>query len=405
MLTNFRKDGTILLRIIKLIQSLTHHGYLNPNEGSFYLKKVLFVVGTPWASGYYRMSQAANQLTSMGYPVETVMYTNIDPLELKAGERTLPTGHLSSTDFRVIDLLEFDTIIFQIVLEVAMLYVIDALNAKGKRTILEIDDDYFSLPRDNPSWISFHPKIKMEKRDGMWWGVKYKGKVNTKLDVLRQACRAAHELQVSTPELAEVYGRLNSNVTVIENCVENQLYDEVPKRVNSKPVVGWFGTQTHKSDLEIVVGCFPPSDQFKLLIAGYQEAREAIFGSYPDVEVIPRPFEPTDIPSIVAKCDIGIVPLVQCRFNDGKSDLKGVEFGAGKVPVIASDGAPYRRWIRDGVNGYLCKKNKTKYWIRYIRRLVEDGELRTKMSGEAKKDALKRDVAMNINKRIKLYFA
>jgi glycosyltransferase involved in cell wall biosynthesis len=212
-------------------------------------------------------------------------------------------------------------------------------------------------------------------------------------------------LQVSTPELKEAYAKYNDNIIVLENSIDNKLYDDVIQIEKSdKITIGWFGTKTHIDDLRIVSGTIP--ENAKLLIAGFPEIFDAtppLFNDHMDVEIVP-PYKLEELPTIVKRCDIGIVPLVECIFNDGKSDLKGVEFGAGSVPIVASDVAPYRRWIRHGENGYLVSKNKTKFWIRYLNELVNNKELRESMGSEAKKDAIKRDIRNYIKNWIEVYF-
>lgn len=364
-------------------------------------RRVVFVVGTPWASGYYRMTQAQELMSDLGFTADSVMYTSLDAMSLTTIRTALnKEGKLVGV---LTDLKQYDTIVFQIVWHHLLLNAMRLLKGLGKRIVMELDDDYFALPVDNPSWWSFHPKAELVVRDSEKKIKLHKEKVNFALDNLTEACRTADMLQVSTPELAEVYSKVNSNVVVLENCIDNELYDDVSKVKGRTPVIGWFGTRTHKEDLGIVRGCFPEDIPFRLLIAGYPEAKERVFKNASYVTRI-RPYPLKDLPKIVSYCDFGIVPLRACRFNDGKSDLKGVEFGAGGIPVIASDVAPYCRWIRHGVNGFLCKKNKVKYWIRNIRLLLENEELRKSMGREAKKDAIERDIRNNINKWIKVYF-
>jgi len=360
-------------------------------------KKVLFVMGTEWASGYYRMSQAADLLAKSGFKTETTMFHSIDPISLTALKQ-IPLGKDA-----IIKLLDFDVIIFQLIWDSPLLYAISIVKSRGIKTVMEIDDDYFSLPADNPSWISFHPKIITKKfPDGFIRGIKYNFKVNSKIDILKQAMDLVDIIQVSTPELAKVYGNYGETI-VLQNCIDNELYDSVPKRKNKKPVIGWFGTRTHKADLELTLGWYPPQEDFTLLLAGWLEVKDLVFKDFNNVELIP-PYRIYELPSIVKKCDFGIVPLVNCRFNDGKSELKGIEFGAASLPVIASDVAPYRRWIRHGENGLLVKKNKTKFWIRYMKELLYDKELRESMGKEAKRDAVKRDVRNHLEKWINAYF-
>jgi len=343
------------------------------------------------------MSQAANLLAKSGFRVETTMFHSIDPLSLTA----LKPNFFCKD--KIIKLRDFDVIIFQLVWHAPLLYVVSILKSYGIKIAMEVDDDYFSLPRDNPSWISFHPKIMTRRfSDNRIRGIKYNFKVNNKIDILKRTMDMVDIIQVSTPELAKVYGNYGETV-VLQNCIDNELYDQLPKRKNEKPVIGWFGTRTHKADLELTLGCYPPQEDFTLLLAGWLEVRDLIFKDFNNIELIP-PYRIYELPPIVKKCDFGIVPLVDCRFNDGKSELKGIEFGAASMPVIASDVAPYRRWIRHGENGFLVKKNKPKFWIRYIKELLYDKELRIKMGKEAKKDAIKRDIRNNIDKWINKYF-
>lgn len=360
-------------------------------------KKVLFVLGTSWASGYYRMSQAANLLRKRGFTLAIVMFDSVDPLNLTAIEPQLNGKN------KTVDLKKFDTVVFQLIWHDALNHVIEILKTIGVKTVMEVDDDYFALPFDNPSWISFHPKIAVRKHaDGNVWGTRYKFKVNTKMDTFKQAMKMVDLIQVSTPELAETYKQFG-NIVILENCVENELYDAVLKRKNKKPVIGWFGTRTHKADLEITRGCYPSQDKFNLLLAGWPEVADMVFKNFINLEVI-QPYRIEELPSIIKKCDFGIAPLVDCRFNSGKSDLKAVEFGAAGLPVIASDVAPYRRWVKHGINGFLVKKNKTKFWIRYMQQLIDDPELRLRMGAEAKKDAIKRDINNNLDKWVKAHF-
>ncbi len=360
-------------------------------------KKVLFVLGTSWASSYYRMGQAANLLRKSGFTLAVVMFDGVDPLNLTVEEPQL-TGKA-----KIIDLKKFDTVIFQLVWHDALIHVIEMLKSRGIKTVMEVDDDYFALPFDNPSWISFHPKIVLQKNSkGELWGTRYKFEVNTKIATFKTALHSVDLIQVSTPELAKVY-RPYGDIVILENCVENELYDKVPKRKNKKPVIGWFGTRTHKADLEITRGCYPSQDKFKMLLAGWPEVADMLFKNFTNLEVI-QPYRIEELPSIVKKCDFGIAPLVDNRFNAGKSDLKGIEFGAAGLPVIASDVPPYRRWIDHNRNGFLVKKNKTKFWIRYMDQLLNDEKLRLKMGKEAKKDALKRDIKANIDKWVKAHF-
>lgn len=75
--------------------------------------------------------------------------------------------------------------------------------------------------------------------------------------------------------------------------------------------------------------------------------------------------------------DIALAPLVNSKFNQMKSQLKLLESGFHKKPLICSEVAPYKI---DGVNGKNCllinENDKMLGWYRAIKKLVLEPNLR-----------------------------
>ena len=359
-------------------------------------KKVLFIRGTKAASGYYRMALPCITLKKLGYTTDIINYDTIDPVKMwgykKVKGKAIPY-----------DLLKSDIVIFQLIWFEALNIVVRKLKEAKIFTAMETDDNYFHLPRNNPVFWSFHPKAHMEKdANGKRIIRVYQEKINPALDNMIKAMRTVDMLQVSTPELAEIYKPLNDNIVVLENCIDNSLYDAISKVVNPKPVVMWAGSQTHIDDLIIINGCIP--ENCKLIIGGFPEVEKVeLFEDHKNIEFLPK-CKLKDYPKMVAKGDICAIPLVDNKFNSCKSDIKGLEFGAMGIPSVTSDVPPYRRWIKHGENGFLVKKNKTKFWIRYLQMLVDDVELRIKLGKQAKESAKERDITKNIYKWEEVYF-
>ena len=59
-----------------------------------------------------------------------------------------------------------------------------------------------------------------------------------------------------------------------------------------------------------------------------------------------------------------------------KSDLKFIEYALVGMPTMVSDVEPYARTVRHGETGFMAKNEKD--WMTYIRRLVDDPELRAR---------------------------
>ena len=360
-------------------------------------KKVLFVTGSKAASGYYRSELPCKILQEKGYTTDHIMYNTIDPINL-IGMKVDDKGKEYAYD-----LTKSDVVIFQLVAYEALVLVIQELKKRGIFTIMDSDDAYTCLPRNNPAFLTFHSKTLLKKNaDGKLQFNVFKEKCNYALDHMFKAMKTVDMLQVSTPELAKTYSMFNKNIVVLENCIDNELYN-FKKPVNDKPVVIWSGTKTHIDDLYQLSGCVPTN--CKLIIGGFTEAqKEGLFKDHPDVTFL-KGVKLEDYPKeIVALGDIVAIPLVDNKFNACKSDLKGLEHAALGIPCVASDVAPYRRWVEHEINGFLVKKNRTKFWIRYLTELVNNKELREQMGAEAKKKAMERDIRKNIWRWEEVYF-
>jgi len=322
-------------------------------------KKILFLSTTDDGSTYYRMRLPHNKLKELGYDVTHTLEFNGDIMAVRVGDRA-------------VSLYEYDIVFMQTVAQAKVLPMLSRLKKNHITLILNIDDDYFN---NNGTGSFYIPKADK--------------------DTIRQAMEYADNICVSTPELALAYGQ--QRCSVIENYIDTSLYNS-KKLVHDKFTIGWFGTVNHLYDLEIIGGAVP--DDVRLVIAGFPEATTRYFSNVKDTKAIGL-FPISDLPIIISEIDLGLVPLVDNKFNQGKSDLKGVEFGAGHVPVIASNVAPYKRWVENGTNGYIA--NNGKDFIKYINKIRNDSNLINNLSINARNKALLRDINIGINKYIENY--
>jgi glycosyltransferase involved in cell wall biosynthesis len=92
--------------------------------------------------------------------------------------------------------------------------------------------------------------------------------------------------------------------------------------------------------------------------------------------------------------DIGLVPVVQRPFNEGKSNIKWQEYSMLEIPTIASRVGEYKE-IEHGVTGYLA--NSEAEWYHNLTKLADDAQLRKTIGKQAKQYTLEHH---NISKRI-----
>jgi len=99
------------------------------------------------------------------------------------------------------------------------------------------------------------------------------------------------------------------------------------------------------------------------------------------VFIPPVPFE--KYPPRLSHFDIGLAPLLKSRFNNAKSELRCLEYGAYGVPCVASRLASYRAWINEGVDGFTAASEAE--WYEALTALVRDPELRRRVGEESRR--------------------
>jgi glycosyltransferase involved in cell wall biosynthesis len=232
----------------------------------------------------------------------------------------------------------------------------------GRRLVYETDDDFWSIDDENYRALAEHtPSL---------------------LDGAREAVRMSHLATVSTQPLADVVSKVGTRTVVLENHIDGRLLDvERPRR--DKVVIGWAGGDSHIKDMRSFAGQFRRfmsrrddvelhnigTDYRGLLkVEGRHTGWQGIWDYYRSIDF-----------------DIGLAPLAHLTFNNSKSHIKALEYAALGIPVIASDELPYRDFVRHGETGFLVKRDHE--WTQYLRALVEDVDLRERMSRRAKEAA------------------
>lgn len=263
------------------------------------------------------------------------------------GERGIPRVVAGGT------VPDCDVVVIQRPLRSERLALIDLCQRNGVAVVVDIDDDFSALDPRNVSWKSCHPGHSPSVN---WhW--------------LKRACAAADLVTVSTPALAERYGR-HGRVAVLRNCIPAS-YMTATKRDHDGLYVGWSGSvDTHPGDLEQTRGAVGEMQR------KHPEVEVAIVGTGKGVSsalALERPLvasgwvEIEDYPRAVAQLDVGIVPLVDSAFNRAKSWLKGLEMAALGVPFVASPLPEYARLAKLGA-GALASSRKD--WVRELDLLI-----------------------------------
>lgn len=309
----------------------------------------------PYGCAYIRL------LLPLNHPV------NADALSVSAGET-----------YAGADVIMVDRKWFPDVTTTAAQKLIERARADGASIVYSIDDNLLDLQPEGFNRPPFTTEDLM---------------------VLRRFAREADGIIVTTELLKERLSRLNENIFVIPNALDEQLWrgeptSEKPAREgNTRKVIGYMGTHTHDADLMMILQAVRATLRKH---AGQVELQ--LIGAVADPAVIKAfeglPVRVLDVGGNVeypafarwmtgnVKWDLAIAPLEENVFTRCKSDIKFLDYSAVGIPGIYSRGAVYGETIRHLENGYLAD-NDTESWIEAFEVMLTDDALRRRMADKA----------------------
>ncbi|CAM3963942.1 Glycosyltransferase like family 2 [Ectopseudomonas alcaliphila] len=299
----------------------------------------------PWGCGHYRVIQPFSALKAQGL---------IDG--------TLSMGLLHVTDLERYDP---DVVVLQRQIGDERLDAMRRIKRFSRAfKVYELDDYLPNLP------------LKSVHRDQMPRDI---------LKSLRRGLDFVDRFVVSTQSLAEAFAGLHHDIRVIENRLPAKWWRglENQRRRGRKPRVGWAGGISHTGDLDLI------ADVVKELT---HEVEWVFFGMCPDkirpyVHEIHVGVEIEKYPATLASLnlDLALAPVEQNLFNECKSNLRLLEYGACGFPVICSDLVCYR-----GDLPVTRVKNRFRDWVDAIRMHISDLDAAAQ-AGDRLRDAVYRD--------------
>jgi glycosyltransferase involved in cell wall biosynthesis/GT2 family glycosyltransferase len=212
--------------------------------------------------------------------------------------------------------------------------------------VLGMDDLLTDLPAGNPYAATIYPDIAAR---------------------IARAVSRCHRLVVSTPALADAYGR-GIETHVIPNAIDGEVWKGVESRPRGgvRARIGWAGARQHQDDLALLE---------KVVAVTHREVDWVFLGMCPPSlrryaaefhDMVPI----ADYPAALASLglDAAVAPLADTAFNRAKSDLKILEYGILRIPVIASSLGEYRHTP-------VVFADDPDAWIDAVRTLARDRDL------------------------------
>nr|WP_288466437.1 glycosyltransferase [uncultured Pseudomonas sp.] len=205
------------------------------------------------------------------------------------------------------------------------------------------------------------------------------------LKSMRRGLGYVDRFVVSTQALADACSGLHDDIRVIENCLPPAWWKGLAAGRNrsQKPRVGWAGGIGHTGDLEMIADVvLALADEVDWVFMGMcpdklrpavKEVHEGV-----DISVYPRALAALNL-------DLAVAPLEENLFNECKSNLRLLEYGACGFAVVCSDVRSYQ-----GNLPVTRVKNRYRDWMDAIRMHVADLDA-TARAGEALHQQVMRD--------------
>jgi len=178
---------------------------------------------------------------------------------------------------------------------------------------------------------------------------------------LRKFLSFFDRLTVSTVPLAEAYRSLIDDIVVVPNRIDSTLWGGLnsKRRTSKKARVGWVGAQQHHGDLEIIIDVVKQTaHEIDWIFMGMclEELKPYIKEEHSFVCFADYPEKMASL-----NLDLAVAPLEMHAFNEAKSNLRLLEYGALAWPVICTDIYPYQN------APVKCVSNTTADWLGAIR--------------------------------------
>jgi len=221
---------------------------------------------------------------------------------------------------------------------------------------------------DDAIWLTDRlQEPKIEK----WW--RHRNKVAS-------ISKWASKVSCGNKYLGEYARRHNSNTIIVPTTVDTEnyhnpgLYESTKEPSQKLLTIGWTGSRStlkYLDEIMPVIRNLSESHMFRfLVIADHDPAYDLKHFCF-------LPWQKqTEIKDLL-EFDIGIMPLPDDPWTQGKCGFKALQYMALCIPTVVSAVGVNKDIIDHGLNGFLCQSEEE--WIATLGKLISEAGLRTRI--------------------------
>ena len=192
---------------------------------------------------------------------------------------------------------------------------------------------------------------------------------------IKHICRWSYKITAGNQYLANYARQYNSNVVVMPTCVDTEyIHNRIKYQHTEKIVVGWTGshsTLAYLKNISVILQRLADLQNVEILVICNKPPEF----SFDNLSFIPWNKD-TEVDDLL-KMNIGIMPLQNDKWSEGKCGFKLIQYLALGIPAVASPVGVNNKIIDHGMNGFLCTSDDE--WLDGLTQLINDVTLRVKM--------------------------
>ncbi len=183
-------------------------------------------------------------------------------------------------------------------------------------------------------------------------------------------------------QLAEFASQYCARTEVIPTVVSKEIWRPLPGKLEGaplpeRPVIGWIGTHSTAPQLALVAPALKrlrdEGRDFVVRVIGANESFEL-----DGLEIERRPWSRAREVEDFQTIDVGVAPMFEDAWSEGKCGFKQLQYMAVGVPMVTSVAGGARDFVVDGENA--CVASEPDDWYRHLAALLDDGALRARLA-------------------------
>lgn len=180
--------------------------------------------------------------------------------------------------------------------------------------------------------------------------------------------------------LADFARSYNSFVSIIPTPIDTDKYFPIKNNGKGEVVIGWIGSITTLSFVEMMKGVFVElSKRFSYIKFKIVGGNFSITGLS---NIISKPWSLNSELEDLMSFDIGIMPMPDNEWTKGKCGFKATLYMSMGIPCVCSSVGVNKEIIADGVDGFLA--NSEEEWVDKLSELIKDQKLRNTIGMSAR---------------------